>query len=245
MSKDATVGATSPRLFARQALVGRLYDWVLGRCYDPFMSLSAPGYRRTITRFYGQYLRSAGASRVLEVGPGTGYVTLVAARMLPSADLTCLDLSNTMLARLPQRLAGAGVARIPRLVQGDITGDTGLPANAYQLVVAQSIIEHVPDVVPALAEIHRVLEPGGTLLVSDICDGTFGRLYALLCQVRSFSRAEMREAAEAAGFEGLEFLDYEASFLMRGTLFFLQARKPLARASRARPGSSPGRAEGT
>ena len=165
--------------------------------------------------------------------------------MLPSADLTCFDLSHTMLARLRKRLARAGVARIPRLVQGDISGDTGLPANAYQLVVAQSIIEHLPDIAPALAELHRVLEPGGTLLVSDICDGPYGRLYARMCQVRSFSRSEMREAVEAAGFERLEFLDYEASFPIRGTLFFLQARKPVAPASRATPGPSRALAEGT
>jgi SAM-dependent methyltransferase len=214
------------RLFAQQAPVGRLYDWVLGRCYGPFMTVSAPGYRRTITRFYTRYFRSTAASRILEVGPGTGYVTLVAAKMLSSADITCFDLSQTMLARLRRRLARAGVARIPRLVRGDITRGTGL-AGTYQLVIAQSIIEHLPDIGPALAEFHRVLEPGGTLLVSDICDGAFGRLFALVCQVRSFTRAEMREAAEAAGFERLEFLDYEASFLMRGSLFFLQARKPV------------------
>lgn len=233
MSNDTTIPVRRvPRLFARQTSVTRLYDWVLARCYDVFMDVCAFGYRKTVMTFYRRYLPARrGVSRVLEVGPGTGYVTQVVATTL-DAELTCFDISAIMLRQLRKRLDRARVPRWPRLVQGDITKRSELAADTYDLVIAQSMIEHLPDISPALAEFHRVLAPGGTLLVSDICDGVLGRLFALVCQVRSFSKPEISAALRAAGFEQLEFLDYEpTSFTMRNTLFFAQAKKPVAGAT--------------
>ena len=66
---------------------------------------------------------------------------------------------------------GARVARERGLtvVRGDATN---LPAGAgtFDLVTAFDVIEHIEDDYLATAEIHRVLRPGGTLLVTVPCD---------------------------------------------------------------------------
>jgi 2-polyprenyl-3-methyl-5-hydroxy-6-metoxy-1,4-benzoquinol methylase len=38
---------------------------------------------------------------------------------------------------------------------------TGLPANAYDVVIAKSVIEHVTDAQAAFTEMYRILKPGG------------------------------------------------------------------------------------
>lgn len=48
--------------------------------------------------------------------------------------------------------------------------DSGLPFrdDTFDVVLAKDVIEHVDDAVAALAELHRVLRPGGLLLISTV-----------------------------------------------------------------------------
>jgi SAM-dependent methyltransferase len=45
-------------------------------------------------------------------------------------------------------------------------GRLGVPSHAFDVVTAWDVIEHVPDPVLTMAEIYRVLKPGGSLLLS-------------------------------------------------------------------------------
>lgn len=218
-------GSPSP-IFARQAIVAKLYDWLLGGMYDFFMDVFAPGYRGAIIRFYQRYLPTLPPLRsVLEVGPGTGYVTLVVFDKQPSAAVTCLDISSRMLDKLRKRTEKARPSQQVNFVLADITQPVPLEDDSFQLVIVQSVIEHLPDIAPAFSQMHRMLEPGGTLMVSDICDGFWGRLFAGVFRVRSFTKRKIGDALQTAGFENVQFLDYEANFLLRGTLFFASAQK--------------------
>jgi SAM-dependent methyltransferase len=44
--------------------------------------------------------------------------------------------------------------------------DTGLPSEAFDLVICTQVLEHVPDPRRVLLEIHRILKPGGRLIAS-------------------------------------------------------------------------------
>lgn len=216
-------------IFARQPIVAKLYDWLLGGVYDFFMDVFAPGYRSAIINFYRRYLDTLPPLRsILEVGPGTGYVTLVVFDKQPSAAVTCLDISTRMLDKLRKRTEKARQSRQASFVLADITQRVPLEDDSFQLVIVQSVIEHLPDTGPAFSEIRRLLEPGGTLIVSDICDGFWGRLFAGVFRVRSFTKRQISDALQMTGFENVEFLNYEANFLLRGTLFFASAQKPAA-----------------
>lgn len=219
------------RIFAINSAVRWLYDWVLGNFYDVFMSIFAPGYRRVVRRFYSNYLPRHGttANKALEIGPGTGYVTSVLLRELPDAEVTCVDISWRMLAKLRTQLARDPFRRHPNYICADITGKIDGLGGGYDLAVMQSIIEHLQMVPPALSNVYILLRPGGTLLLADIRESFWGRLFSLVFQVRCFTPDTIRGLLAEQGFRDITFLDYQTRlFFLRHTLFFVEARKPEA-----------------
>ncbi len=101
----------------------------------------------------------AGRGRVLEVGVGTGRIGLGLVRS--GASLIGLDLSMPMLERLVQNAGGV----VLPAVQGDATR-LPFPDDAFGAAVASHVFHLVPDHPQALAELVRVVRPGGPVLVS-------------------------------------------------------------------------------
>ena len=90
--------------------------------------------------------------RVLEVGPGTGAFAARIAAALPGVRLTAIDQS----ARFVELSRARGVdAR-----EGDAQ-DLPFGDESFDVVAALWMLYHVPDVDRAIAEIRRVLRPGG------------------------------------------------------------------------------------
>jgi len=105
----------------------------------------------------------AGA-RVLDIACGTGIVArIVARRMGPTGRIVGLDLSPAMLA-IAQRVAQAEELEIEWREGSaeDLPFDTG----EFDLVVCQMGLMFFPDRPGAASEMHRVLEPGGRMVVS-------------------------------------------------------------------------------
>ncbi|MGH7588198.1 MAG: class I SAM-dependent methyltransferase [Gemmatimonadota bacterium] len=102
--------------------------------------------------------------RVLDVGCGTGALLEAIAGRVPQARLAGVDLSPAMLAVARRRLAGRAA-----LVVGDAT-DLPLAGGRFDLVLSSSALRYWPDPAAALAEIARVLAPGGRVAITDWCD---------------------------------------------------------------------------
>jgi tRNA (cmo5U34)-methyltransferase len=113
------------------------------------------------------------ALEVLELGCGTGNVSLALGQRFPKARLTLVDLSNEMLSRTVEKLRGHGVdgAR----VQPVHTSFTALPQNfgRFDLVISCLALHHLTD-----AEKHVLyrqlaywLKPGGVFRCADQCLG--------------------------------------------------------------------------
>jgi SAM-dependent methyltransferase len=112
-----------------------------------------------------------GGGRVLELGSGTGRVSLPLGRA--GVALTGIDRSAAMLAFARARVKRSRLGKTITLVQGDIRF---LPfPRSFAVVMApygilQSLLRE-RDLAATLAEVHRVLEPGGTFgleLVADL-----------------------------------------------------------------------------
>lgn len=95
---------------------------------------------------------------VLEVGCGEGRGIDLLTRNARS--FTAVDKIKPVIDRLQRRHPSA------RMIAMNIPPLTGLQDNAYDLVVSFQVIEHIENDGLFLQEIHRVLKPGGTALLT-------------------------------------------------------------------------------
>jgi arsenite methyltransferase len=105
--------------------------------------------------------------QVVDVGSGPGLLAAeMAAQVGPAGRVVGLDLSDSMLALSRQRHAGLATNRCLRFLKADATR---LPFadSTFDVAVSTQVYEYVPDVPAALAEVYRVLRPGGRVLILD------------------------------------------------------------------------------
>ena len=125
-----------------------IYDGVFG-------GVSAFGRRRaaaSVNRLPG--------TRVLEVGVGTG---LALSHYDPSKRITGIDLSGAMLSRARQRVSQASLPHVEALLEMDAEA-TEFADASFDIAVAMFVASVVPNPRRLLAELKRVVRPGGHIL---------------------------------------------------------------------------------
>ncbi|GAA0338762.1 class I SAM-dependent methyltransferase [Actinoallomurus spadix] len=134
------------------------------RLYELGAVVGFLGRRR---RVYDDLVTLSGArpgDRILDVGCGTGYLTRRAARaVLPGGHATGIDPSAQVIAYATRR-APAGCTFQTAAAQA-----IPYPDGSFDVVISSLAVHHIPaaDRPAALAEFHRVLRPGGRLLLAD------------------------------------------------------------------------------
>jgi len=81
--------------------------------------------------------------------------------------LTGVDISDAMVERAARRAAGAGLSERVRFEVGDV-GALPLSDREFDGVVSTLSLHHWPDPARGLAEIYRVLRPGGEARIYDL-----------------------------------------------------------------------------
>lgn len=134
---------------------------------------------------------------ILELGVGTGRIAIPTAAA--GGFVVGLDVSPEMLAVAAERAAAAGVAL--ELVRGDAQA-LPFPAGAFRAALAVHVLHLLPDWRAALAEIARVLGPGGVFVQGsdwrdpDSCVGLLrGRLRLAAVELLPGSRPPAAGAA--------------------------------------------------
>jgi SAM-dependent methyltransferase len=99
-----------------------------------------------------------GEARILDVGCGDGFATAMAAARLPGHRFAGLDWSAPSLRQARDR----GVA----VLRAGLDARLPIRSDSVDVVIMSEVIEHLVDTDSAVEEAHRVLKPGGSLLLS-------------------------------------------------------------------------------
>jgi ubiquinone/menaquinone biosynthesis C-methylase UbiE len=133
-------------------------------------ALAAVMESRLRYRFFGpqQVLQGAGilpGQAVLEIGCGTGFFTLPAARLLAEqGSLVAMDRLPASVEAVSAKVGVAGLKNV-RVVEGNAL-DTKLEADSVDLVLIFGVIPApMLPVDQLLMEMNRVLKPGGSMAV--------------------------------------------------------------------------------
>ena len=159
----------------KAALVHGVFSRVAAR-YDLMNDLMSAGVHRLWKDAMVDWLAPRPGLRLLDVAGGTGDIAFRVLRRQPEARATILDMTEAMLIEGRRRAGAAALADRIDWIVGDAQA---LPFargdfDAYTIAFG---IRNVTRIEDALAEAHRVLRPGGRLMVLE-----FSRLTAPLLQ---------------------------------------------------------------
>ena len=160
------------------------------------------------------------AEKLLEVGCGTGYVGLnlcLSDNLI--GELYACDISQGMVEACERNAAALGIgvsakqSELEHLEYAD---------GEFDMVIGHAILHHIPDIDGALAEIYRVLKPGGICMLAgeptrmgDVmgrfartATGTLVRLYVRLGGRFGGKRAELRPPPVSPEVEGVSRFEH-------------------------------------
>ncbi|MGI9382487.1 MAG: methyltransferase domain-containing protein [Methyloligellaceae bacterium] len=149
---------------------------------------------------------------VLDLGCGAGLDLLVAAeRTGPNGRVIGVDMSEAMAEQARVNARRAGLANIE--VHNGVIEQLPVDSASVHWVVSNCVINLAADKPTVFREIHRVLRPGGQMLISDLVANDLPDwvhaskdLYAA-CVSHAVSEAQYLAAAEAAGLSDVAVVD--------------------------------------
>lgn len=107
--------------------------------------------------------------KILEAGCGPGFITEKLARVCPHSALTVVEKDAGFLEAALQYIKAAQIRGV-EAIAADV-GNTGLASESFDFIYARFLLQHLPDPGMAIAELYRLLKPGGKLVILDIDEG--------------------------------------------------------------------------
>ncbi|WP_448436462.1 class I SAM-dependent methyltransferase [Mycolicibacterium setense] len=163
----------------RPHLLKNRHDYLPAAGHDAFL----PGYD-LLTRVLGmnpayrELVAQAGLSggqRIVEIGCGTGNLTIRAKKACPGADIVGTDPDPRALQRAQRKAKGMNGISFTRAYAQELPFDDG----GFDLALSSMMLHHLDEATKTAAarELFRVLRPGGRLHVVDVRGDALARLF--------------------------------------------------------------------
>ncbi len=180
------------------------------RFYDAVSWLMSFGKAPAILKKTVALAQPAAGEKVLDVGCGTGTLAIALREKVgPGGEVVGIDAAPEMIAVARDKAAkrGAGIDFRVGLIE-----EIPFPDDSFDLVLSSFMLHHLPEDVKreGLAEIRRVLKPGGRILVVDLAvhgDSFVGHVMALSGHAERGNASELRAIMDGAGFGEVEVLE--------------------------------------
>ncbi|TAL15666.1 methyltransferase domain-containing protein [bacterium] len=141
----------------------------------------AEGYDNPALRYFSEsakyipeFMDLDGNENVLDVATGTGNAAIALAGALPGGHVTGIDFSEGMLARAKAKIRDRGLRNIT-LIPMDMQA-LYFPDCFFDAAVFSFSIFFVEDMEQLLCHILSKVKPGGKVIVTNFCEGTFSPL---------------------------------------------------------------------
>jgi len=138
---------------------------------------------------------------ILDAGTGTARIPILICQQCPQLKIIASDLSKNMLLIGSTNVEQAG---LQKQISLELADSKQLPYQdgQFDMVISNSIVHHLPDPLPFLLEIKRVLKPNGAIFIRDL--------------IRPLDEATMNAFVESIGRES----DYDErqNMLLRDSL---------------------------
>lgn len=112
-------------------------------------------------------------TKILEVGCGVGAQTSILLRRYPRIHVTCIDASEAQLETCRKHLSTLPYAQGRfEVLKMDATS-LNFEANSYDGAFLCWVLEHIPQPIRVLNEVHRVVRPDGRVYVTEVMNHSF------------------------------------------------------------------------
>lgn len=105
--------------------------------------------------------------RVVDVGSGAGFDSLIASRLVgPAGQVIGVDMTPEMLKKARQAAAEAELNQVK--FRGGYAESLPVPDGWADVVISNGVVNLCPDKLALFEEMYRVLKPGGHIQIGDI-----------------------------------------------------------------------------
>ena len=185
---------------------GKTIHWAKG--YDAAVRLIALGQDKAFRRMTAEMAQIKSGDSVLEVGCGTGELAIAAkVRAGSSGKVYGIDAAPEMIEVARSKVAKAGIDIEFRV---DLIEMLSFDDDSFDVILSSLMMHHLPDDLKrkGLAEVYRVLKPGGHLFIVDIKRPTTLLSRALMALLRHGNihtgAQDLPAMMKALGFTGIE-----------------------------------------
>lgn len=136
-------------------------------------------------------LQETASGRLVDLGCGPGDICIrVAGGLAPGWRITALDAGPNMLRRAQRALAAAGLSDRVALHRARLP-EHGLPESAFDAVISNSLLHHLPEPHTLWAAIRRLAAPGAWIQVMDLARPADARAVEALLRTHAADEPEV------------------------------------------------------